>query len=285
MKSALAAQLGLAAKSLITGGEDDESQEYNDLKRFLPEWSKDSFLSIISKEPGKYTYIDMTANDPHAFLSELIVAGSNEEDSLKMLAEKFKTLYEPFTGKDLLFSFTTEVLSNKKSSGAPVYEVADDLIGKANSIFEHATKLLEPGTVSTIRRISNAVTDEDKSVLNEFAGAFTGYRPVDSDVKLSYTFRTRDLKKSMSDQVRKYNRARYNKESTKEEISNVYEEVNQIYSNVIKEANDYTMSAIRLGVDPSEVVSILKKQGFSKRDIAYVFSGKKYEYVPSKMRR
>ena len=285
LKLGLAAQLGLAAKSLITGGEDDESQEYNDLKRFLPEWSQDSVISIISKEPGKYRYIDMTANDPHAFLSELIVAGSNEDDLLKILAEKVKTIYEPFLGKDLLFSFVSEVLANQKSSGASVYENADNLIDKGHSVIQHAVKLLEPGTISTMKRISNAATDEDKSLLGEFVGAFTGYRPVDSDVKLSYTFRVRSLRSEVSDQVKKYNRARYNEKSTKEEISETYEQVNKSYSDLIKQASDYTMSAIRLGVDSNEISSVLKKQGFSKRDISYIFSGLDYVYVPSKMRK
>ena len=95
-------QISLAAKSFVFGGSEDDSEEYNDLRKFLPEWSQDSLISIPSKSPGKYTYIDLSANDPHAFLSELIISGRNEEEISPILIDKLASLTSPFLGKDLL---------------------------------------------------------------------------------------------------------------------------------------------------------------------------------------
>ena len=277
-KTALATQLGLAATSFVFGGDDDQSEEYNDLRRFLPSWSQDSLIGIVFKKPGSYTYIDLTANDPHAFLSELIISGRKEEDLGPTLISKLESVLSPFLGKDLAFSFVTESYK--------IYEderlTSDE---KTDKIFTEFYKLLEPGSVTSMRRLSDAAQKSTMRGLGELSG-FTGYKPIDMDVQKSYFFRTLDYKKQKSSLTGRYNRVRYNEDSSQEDIKEAYEEVNKDYAEMIKEASEMTQSAIRLGVDSSEISKILKNNGFSKRDIDYIFSGGDgYVFIPSKMRK
>jgi hypothetical protein len=278
LKVTLATQLGLAAKSFIFGGEDDESQEYNDLRKFVPSWSQDSLIAVTSKEPGKYTFIDLTANDPHSFLSELIIAGRNDNDSTPLLIDKLVALGEPFLGKDLVFSFASEayLVSNDKKLTTGE---------KGDKIMEQFLKLIQPGTITTAMRLQKAASGNDNNVSNEAIGAFTGYRPVDLDIQKSYLFRAIDLKDRKASLNGRYNRVRYNEKSTEVELNKAYEEVNRDYSQMIKEAQELTQSAVRLGVDSGEIVNILKKNGFSRRDIAFILSEEEYTYIPTKMRR
>jgi len=278
LKVTLATQLGLAATSFIFGGEDDESEEYNDLRRFVATWSQDSLIAITNKEPGKYSFIDLTANDPHSFLSELIIAGRDDNDSTPLLIDKLTALGEPFLGKDLVAAFASEaflVYNDKKLTTGE----------KGEKIMGQFFKLIQPGTITTAIRLQKAASGNDNNVFNEGIGAFTGYRPVNVDVEKSYLFRTLDLKDRKASFNGRYNRVRYNKKSTEVDLEKAYEEVNRDYSQMIKEAQELTQSAIRLGVDSNNIASILKKNGFNTRDIAFIFSGKEYVYIPTKMRR
>jgi hypothetical protein len=278
LKGTLAAQLGLAAQSLIFGGDDDESEEYNDLRKFVAPWSQDSLIAITSKEPGKYSFIDLTANDPHSFLSELIIAGRNDDDSTPLFIDKLVALGEPFLGKDLVAAFASEsylVYEDKKLTPGE----------KSDKILNEFFKLLQPGTITTAIRLQKAASGNDNNVFNEGIGAFTGYRPVDVDIQKSYLFRAIDLKDRKASLNSRYNRVRYDEKSTEVELEKAYEEVNRDYSQMIKEAQELTKSAVRLGVDSGEIVNTLKKNGFSRRDIAFIFSQDEYTYIPTKMRR
>lgn len=278
LKITLATQIGLAAQSLIFGGEDDESEEYNDLRKFVASWSQDSLIAITNKEPGKYSFIDLTANDPHSFLSELIIAGRDDNDSTPLLIDKLTALGEPFLGKDLVASFASEaflVYNDKKLTTGE----------KGEKIMGQFFKLIQPGTITTAIRLQKAASGNDNNVFNEGIGAFTGYRPVNVDVEKSYLFRTLDLKDRKASFNGRYNRVRYNEKSTEVDLEKAYEEVNRDYSQMIKEAQELTQSAIRLGVDSNNIASILKKNGFNPRDIAFIFSGKEYVYIPTKTRR
>jgi hypothetical protein len=277
LKVALATQLGLAAKSFVFGGEDDESEEYNDLRKFVAPWSQDSLIGITNKEPGKYTFIDLTANDPHSFLSELIIAGRNDNDSTPLVIDKLVALAEPFLGKDLVFSFASEAYLVSENKKLTTDEKVDKIMGEF-------FKLIQPGTITSAIRLQKAATGDENQFENEIAG-FTGYRPVNVDVQKSYLFRAIDLKERKAALNGRYNRVRYNEKSTEIELEKAYEEVNRDYSQMIKEAQELTQSAIRLGVDSGEIVNILKKNGFSRRDVAFILSQDEYTYIPTKMRR
>ena len=276
LKIALATQLGLAAKSLIHGGEDDESEEYNDLRRFVATWSQESLIGITSKEPGKYTFIDLTANDPHSFLSELIIAGRDNKESTPLLVDKLAALGEPFLGKDLVFSFVSDSYLISEDQKLSSNE-------KVDKIMSEFFKLIQPGTITSAIRLKESALGGKNKFENEIAG-FTGYRPVELDVEKSYLFRVIDFKDKKSTIMKTYNRTRYNKESTKEDLSEAYNKVNEDYSQIIKEVQELTKSALRLGVGYDAITKILSGK-FNKRDKDFIFSGKDYFYIPNEMRK
>ncbi len=277
VKLAIASQFAMAVRSFITGGDGDESQEYNDLKRFLPEWSKNSIISMSSKEPGKYTYTDFTANDPHAFMSELVVAGRDEKDIFPSVIEKLTALGKPFLGKDLIFGFGTEAFKIAQSERFSTEE-------KMEKIMTEFYKLMEPGTVSSLRRIGNAAIKEGGDrALKELRG-FTGFKPVDVDIEKQYGYKAFDYKKQKDQYKSTYNRVRYNKESTEEDLSVAYDQINTSYKQMIKNLQEDTSAALRLGADEYNLKKQLKNSNFNKRDIMYIFTDwDDYEYIPTQM--
>ena len=277
LKLTLATQLGLAAQSLMFGGEDDESEEYNDLRKFVAPWSQDSLIAITSKEPGKYTFMDLTANDPHSFLSELIIAGRNDNDSTPLLIDKLEALGGPFFGKDLVAAFVSEAYLVYNDKKLTTGEKGDKIMGQF-------FKLIQPGTIASAIRLQEAASGDKNKFGNEVAG-FTGYRPVEVDIEKSYMFRALDLEDRKLSLNSRYNRVRYNEKSTEEDLASAYDEINNDYSQMIREAQELTQSAIRLGADAYSIRESLKNSGFNKRDISFIFSGKDYVYIPTKMSR
>ncbi len=277
VKLAIASQFAMAVRSFITGGDGDESQEYNDLKRFLPEWSKNSIISMSSKEPGKYTYTDFTANDPHAFMSELVVAGRDEKDIFPSVIKKFEALLKPFVGKDLIYGFGTGAFKIAQSERLSTEE-------KTEKIMTEFYKLMEPGTISSVRRIGNAAIKEGGDrALKELRG-FTGFKPVDVDIEEQYGYKTYGYKKEKDQYKSTYNRVRYNEESTEEDLSVAYDQINTSYKQMIKNLQEDTSAALRLGADEYNLKKQLKNSNFNKRDIMYIFTDwDDYEYIPTQM--
>ena len=275
-KSGIALQLGLAAKSMITGGEDDESQEYNDLKEFIAPWSKNSVIAITSKSPGKYTYIDLSANDPHAFLSKMIVAAKSESDAFDMSIKALQSVLEPFVGKDLLFAWATDSYLLAARNDLSQSEKIDQIITKS-------LELIEPGSVTSFRRFIQAAEESEKRALSEIGG-FTGFRPVEVDINRSFLFRTIDLENEKSAIRKEYNRVRYSDKSTDQEAREAYEKADAEFKNLFERAHKLSMSAIRLGVDQRDVYNTLIKNGFTKEEVAHIMSGREYTYKPKRIK-
>ena len=279
LKGAMAVMGGMSF-DFLTGGEDSEEgiQDRKDLRRFVASWSKDSAFFVTGKEPGKVSFIDLSASDPHAFFSELIISGADEEKAIEMLGEKVKTFLSPFVSEEILLRAFREVTDNVDSNGKKIYDLSDGP-SAAEQALEHLAKAVEPGTLSTIRRL----LDEDKQLNNELLGII-GKRVVEVDIATSFYFKQREAREKIGDAKSAYKasvrKAKSGKMSQKE-IDSEYALQNEKYKKHIKNIRDDVDAALRLGVPKSKIKDILKrgaKQGsliipsLSKEDMDYVFS-------------
>jgi hypothetical protein len=273
-----------ALGTLLIGGEDDD-EEKKDVRKFLPPWSKNSSILLFESEPGKLSYLDMTANDPHAIFSKLVNAAVREEDIVSKFTEASLEILKPFVGKDLLFSAATEIFNNEKSNGSPLYKDGDTTFAKIEAVRNRILELIEPGTFTTIRRGYDAYRSDDKKLGNEIIG-LTGFRPVSLDLKTSLFFNIKDLNKDIADQKSVYNSARYKQLSDSSiDLDSKYIQVNDALKEKYLEGHELIKSGMRIGLTDREIAKILKDQRFSQKEVNMMFSGRIYDYQPSKMRR
>lgn len=273
-----------ALGTLLVGGEDDD-EEKKDVRKFLPPWSKNSSVVLFESDPGKLNYLDITANDPHAIFSKLVNAAVREEDVVSKFTEASLELLKPFVGKDLLFAAGTEIFNNEKSSGSPLYKDGDSTADKLAAVSNRIYELFEPGTFTSIRRGYDAYKSDDKKLSNELIG-LTGFRPVSLDLKTSMFFNVKDLSKDVADQKSVYNSARYKQLSDSSiDLDSKYNQVNDALKEKYIEGHELIKSGMRIGLTDREIVKILKDQRFSQKEVNMMFSGRIYDYQPSKMRR
>ena len=273
-----------ALGTLLIGGEDDD-EEKKDVRKFLPPWSKNSSVVLFESEPGKLNYLDITANDPHAVFSKLVNAAVREEDIVSKFTEASLEVLKPFVGKDLLFSAATEIFNNEKSSGSPLYKDGDTTFEKLTAVRNRIFELVEPGTFTSIRRGYDAYKSNDKKLGNEIIG-LTGYRPVNLDLNTSIFFNVKDLSKDIADQKSVYNSARYKQLSDSSiDLDSKYSQVNDALKEKYLEGHELIKSGMRLGLTDREIAKILKDQRFSQKEVNMMFSGRIYDYQPSKMRK
>ena len=273
-----------ALGTLLIGGEDD-NEEKKDVRKFLPPWSKNSSVVLFESEPGKLNYLDITANDPHAIFSKLVNAAVREEDLVSKFTEASLEILKPFVGKDLLFAAGTEIFNNEKSSGSPLYKDGDSTADKLKAVSNRIYELFEPGTFTSIRRGYDSYKSDDKKLSNELIG-LTGFRPVSLDLKTSMFFNVKDLNKDVADQKSVYNSARYKQLSDSSiDLDSKYNQVNDALKEKYMEGHELIKSGMRIGLTDVEIVKILKDQRFSQKEVNMMFSGRIYDYQPSKMRR
>ena len=279
LKGAMAVMGGMSF-DFLTGGEDSEEgiQDRKDLRRFVASWSKDSAFFVTGKEPGKVSFIDLSASDPHAFFSELIISGADEEKAIEMLGEKVITFLKPFVSEEILFRAFREVTDNADSNGKKIYDLSDGP-SSAEQALEHLAKAIEPGTLSTIKRL----LDEDKQLNNELLGII-GKRVVEVDIATSFYFKQREVRQEIGDAKSAYKTSARKAQSGKmsqKEIDSEYALQNEKYKKHIKNIRDDVDAALRLGVPRSKIKDILKrgaKQGsliipsLSKEDMDYIFN-------------
>ena len=137
---------------------------------------------------GKLTYVDLTASNPHGQITRAfnaLVKGESAEDSvLGFMTEAFG----PFVTKDILYSAASQVFTNEKPSGAPLFKVEDSYATRFGKAVQVLWKAFEPGIIR-----SGAKIQEADSKLIETIGQATGYKPIELDYAEVMGFAARDI--------------------------------------------------------------------------------------------
>ena len=180
----------------ILGIGDDED---DDLRWFLPWWQENSQLFYTSKpENAKYQFVDLGYSDPHAYLTDAVTAFMRGEDWKDSLVKSLGEFLAPFASEEILAKAIMDVRGN---ADGKVYNPEDTVGEQAKDITEYMwSHALEPGTVTSLRRIHTAATGTDPNldVTREVTAITTGQRFQKVDVEHSLGFRVRDFAKSLT---------------------------------------------------------------------------------------
>ena len=263
--------LNAIGQMLVPGTDPDDPEEHEFIKLVLAHWAKNSQKVLIGAENGKFTYIDLSASNPHGQIERAYNAVAKGTDPKDAAAEFFLEAFGPFISKDILFSTIDALANNKNSYGNPIFREDDTPEEVFTKTFVELYRAFEPGLVRSISKISKA----DNKIL-ESIGQMTGYKPQEVDYAKQMYFVAREVQEDVRDMV-KYSRAkREYKEGviTRSQKDQVFKETEakklEAYQTALKLYN----GAIHFGVDPKEAREQLKDAGIPVYIISQIKKGK-----------
>ena len=290
-KTAMLSYLGYAAGTGIGGAlgalfdDDDEKKKEKDVRSFLPPWSQNSDLIILKAADGQIEYIDFSASDPHGGINKALNAFLKGDDLLDSFKQSTLELVGQFQGPDILTNLAIQLKGNENDFGKPIYNEEDSFSEKADKILDYVYKVVEPGTITSIRKASAS----EQSLGQIAFGDATGLKIRKSDVKEQFGYKLAEFDESFKD-IRKIYNSEYYKSidiqedpnATKKDIQEQNKKTeesliraNEKYAAKAKELMDLINSANRLGVDYDELINELRfiKSTMGKSNISEMENG------------
>jgi endonuclease V-like protein UPF0215 family len=239
---------------------DIDDEEEKALRRFLPEWSRNSQLVWLGRdENGMPRYIDLGFSDPFSYFKKPFVAFTSDKDDISDRArDAVKEATAPFVSPEIFISAL--VKGNKIVNES---DDMDEVIGKyAGPIYES----LEPGAIASGRRILKGLTGEvDRYGQQYDAGLestafFTGQRIKKFDVPVGFGFKAKEFNKRRTESLDAYysekSKTVKDEEAMTEELT-AAEEKFQDYFNEFKKDYDAAMILMTRNMTAKEASKIL----------------------------
>lgn len=177
-----------------------DEDEDEDLRWFVPPWQENSrFVYTSPPEDGTYRFVDLGYSDPHAYLTDSLIAAMRGDSLSESVGNATAEFLRPFASEEILAGALMDLRSNEDQK---IYNPRDEFGEQAKDMVTHLwNKALEPGTISSLRRINTAIqgTDPNKDVTTEVVAMTTGQRLQKVDVGHSLGFRVRDFGKALTE--------------------------------------------------------------------------------------
>jgi len=278
------------------------NDEMEALRRFVPEWSKNSVLVPTGRdEKGYLKYIDFSYSNaydallrPYRAVLNEIADGEATNASLKQslakgLTDGFIELMQPFASESI---FTEALLDSTfrrgiGRGGRPVWSESDDPFVKIQKGVFHVAKSLEPGSIQQFKRLSYAArgkTDpkygESFDLQNELPGLM-GFRNIQSNPEKGLIFMTTRFGSSLKkdENLFTYPLLRGGRVSSKD-IVDVYKYSESRRFQTMREMYKNIDAARRLGMSDAKIRKTLsERKGLSKDVVNSIMRG---DYLPDR---
>jgi outer membrane biosynthesis protein TonB len=281
----LPAAVGSAAMAMAgISGEDEE-----DLRRFLPDWQKNSQLLLFRKENGEVDFVDISFLDPYEYFKKPLVAftrslrnaDSADEILLQGTMSMVRQALDPFTSEQIFAGAIMDVMRNRDAAGRQVYNPQDT---GANIGLNVARKIFYdpfvPGTVNSAERIGKAAlgieseTGRAYNLFNEIGSVVAGQRVSSVDAQQALQFKSSRFMREMRDASALFNRE-FTSQGTRSagDVIDGYERSNAARRSLIDAIRKDYLAAIRLGVSVQRAKAILRDGGLGKDTLKMVTTG------------
>ena len=274
---------------------DVSDEEMRALRRFVPEWSKNSTLLATGRDDkGNLKYIDFSYSNAYDFLTRPYRAVTNalaqtdaSNESLKEALAKGLTdgvveIMEPFTSESIFIEGLVDSTIRRGigRDGRRVWKEQDDPLVKIGKGIFHVGETLTPGSISQLKRIGQAATGKtDKygnlyNLQDELPGLF-GFRSISSDPQRALTFMTTAFLKDLkgADNLFTAPLLRGGRVS-KEDVINAYKYSQAQRFSVLKDMYKNIDAARTLGVSNGVITRKVKRKGLSKDVFSQLMRGK-----------
>jgi hypothetical protein len=275
---------------------------------FAADWNKNSILLPLDKWKkgvGKainFSYFSPydVVQKPFEALMKTIHDGktrtNKEWDDITMeaAANTFGELFNSFISEPLGYERILDTLprgkfgrGGQKKAGGFVYSDTDSINDKIYKSYIHFLKGIEPGALTTGRKITGALDQDLKpggqpySLRDEALALFSGIRIINVDVPRSFNYKMTDFRRNklsvtkaekfygLEDAIDRGGDA-YVKEFR--DIQDEMYKVQQEFYNIIQDS-------FKMGLKKSDIRKQMKLRGFSNKEIAALFRGK---FIPFK---
>ncbi len=267
-----------SAASRFINGVDAKTDK--DLRPFLAPWQENSSLIYTNRpENGVYSLIDLSYTDPYSYLRDpLRRLFSGDGDWVESLQAAVLQAAAPFISEEILFSKFADLGRNLKQGGGQVWNPEDHAIDRTAAMLDHLWGAIEPGTITSARRIAKGIRGETNvfgqefDTMTEFLAVFTGHRLQKTDVRQALRFRTTDLDGRLGDANRILNRvANRTGDVSDEELTKAFRDSERSRARVFEDAHQIALKAINShGLTSQEVVQQFRDAGMSRANAAAV---------------
>lgn len=275
--------LGLIGRSVLQMSKNDE----DDIRRFLPEWSKNSDLIFMSKDGTKSRFVNYSYLNPYNQMNDAFNAAvSNDkkgilDKSMAALGEMFR----PFVNEQMLARSVADVWANKDANGKEIYNPQDDDSTKFKKGSEHIMSSLLPGTLERLKkRIVPAImgeptaSGEKRDPALEVFSEVSGLRMDQIDILKSFGFKMRNNNESLDDARKLASSVILSPKSyTQQEAIDAYKKADDARFNIWKDMYKDASALIRQGATVKDIRDAMKSSHFSSKDVNRIISG---GYVP-----
>ena len=262
--------------------------EMEALKRFVPDWSKNSTLIPVGRDKKGYLkYLDFSYSNAYDTLTRpiqsvynAIAQGANSEESMKEAAGKgmltaAKELMKPFAEESIFTQALTESVFGKGvgKNGKRIYNPEDDTFIKIRKSIAHLGATFKPGTVDQALRVGRTLASRSDKYgrtfkINDELFGLLGYRPLSVDPEKALKFKTSILNKKL-----RQDRALFTSpllrggRITANDIVETYKysEARRFYN--LKEAYKDINAARELGMSDAQIETELRSRPGLKREI------------------
>ena len=280
------------------------NDELNSLRRFVPEWSKNSTLLPVGRnEKGYLKYIDFSyanAYDPivrpfGAIMNELANGSATKESLMaalgKGLMQGTSEILKPFSSESIYTEALVDSVLRKgvDKDGKRIWSPEDDPFVKVLKSVNHIATTFTPGSYSQLKRISEAALGKTdpygrKYEFTDELNSLYGFRVVQSDPESDLVYKVTkfgsglDKDRSLfSSPLLKGGRV------TPEDIIDSYAYSEARRFQTMKEMYLDIDAARKLGVSNRAIEEKLKsRKGLNKNDIESVMKGRYLPDEPNK---
>ena len=215
-------------------------------------------------------FIDFTSSDPHGALKKVMNSFFLGDSLTDSFSSSLLEVFTPFLGEDMVVEAVLGLKNNQDKYGNPIFNTEESLDDQILKISAYMYKLVEPGTVSSIRRGAAAESKSEELLAN-----LTGYRIYDVDINKQFGYSIKEYSDKIADAKKIYNSAYYNEEATEAEKTKAYNEANKAVKRLYLEVAGLYNSAERLGAIPEDLKTTMKDFGnMSGQTITEIQSGK-----------
>ena len=270
---------------------DYTDEEVAALKRFLPEWSKNSTILPMRDDDDNLKYIDFshgfaydTLTRPFQTILNAVASGETNEEALtesfiKGLATSTAELGQPFIAESIWTEAFLDVLrgGGKTKDGKVLYTDQTPVGERVTAIISHLVKAQAPFSLQQMIRLGFAATGKPTKPMGPYTGTgqeydlsdealgFTGYRPVPIDPARSLDFMISGYQRDIRNARREFNAKLLRGDPINpQNIIDRYIIANKAKWESMKDMSDNITAGQILGVENEDLANVLGR--ISKKD-------------------
>ena len=283
---------------------DVTSEEIDAMRRFVPEWSKNSTLVPLRLDDGELRYIDFSKSNAYdvmarpfrTVINNLIEGDKNDETILKSfsdgVSEATGEIMDPFISESIFTEamFDLTLRNGRTDDGRLLYTDQTAAGDKLAIQFNHLSKAILPNKLPYERIVSAAMgtvseRGDELSIGPELAG-FMGLRPIKIDPLRTMNFKVNEYQRGIREARREFTGGAFGVLKggpvSAEEIIERYILSNKARFNVQKEMFRDLEAAQILDTRTNDLRRLFRDRQISNKNFNNLLRGRFDIYYPSK---